>query len=194
MNLPNKISLARICMIPVFMLLITPLPYWLINVWSVFKDANDFINGYGIYIAAGVFFLASVTDSIDGYLARKHNQITNLGIFLDPIADKLLVTASLIALCCRGLISSWIAVIIIGREFIVTGLRLVAAGEGKVISAARSGKLKMVIQITVLLITLIINSQGNLWVIICQWIMIAVTIYSGLDYFIKNRHILKGIK
>ncbi len=195
MNLPNKISIARIIMVPLFMFAITPFPGWFVDLnqggWAL--AANNFINTYGIYVAAGIFIIASITDGIDGYLARKYNQITSLGIFLDPIADKLLITASLIALCDRGLLSAWTVVIIISREFLVTGLRLVAAGKGKVIAAGMSGKIKMVLQIIVVFIALIVNDPANIIVRVLLLLMVIITIYSGFDYFIKNKDVLQDI-
>ena len=136
MNLPNKITMTRIFLIPLFMIFIIPLPTFIIDnsfinsIIPSIQDFNNFINNYGHYLGAIIFIVAATTDSIDGYFARKTNKITKLGIFLDPIADKLMITAALIALCQRNQISGWAAMIIIGREFIVTGLRLVAASDG----------------------------------------------------------------
>jgi len=136
MNLPNKITISRILLVPIFMIvLFLPIPY-----------AN--------LIAALIFIIAAATDGIDGHIARSTNQVTNFGKFLDPLADKLLVTSALIALVGQGKLPSWVAIIIIAREFIVTGLRLIAVNEGKVIAAGMSGKIKTVTQIiaTVLLL------------------------------------------
>jgi CDP-diacylglycerol--glycerol-3-phosphate 3-phosphatidyltransferase len=195
MNLPNKISISRIIMVPLFMLAITPLPGWFVDLnhggWTL--TANTFILKYGIYIAAGIFIVASATDGLDGYLARKYNQITSLGIFLDPIADKLLITASLLALSGRGLLSAWTVIIIVSREFLVTGLRLVAATKGKVISSGIFGKVKMVFQIVAIFGALIVNDPANLIVRVLLFLMVVITIYSGIDYFVKNRDVLKDI-
>lgn len=136
MNLPNKITISRILLVPIFMIvLFLPIPY-----------AN--------LIAALIFVIAAATDGIDGHIARSTNQVTNFGKFLDPLADKLLVTSALIALVGQMKLPSWVAIIIIAREFIVTGLRLIAVNEGKVIAAGMSGKIKTVTQIiaTVLLL------------------------------------------
>lgn len=136
MNVPNKITISRILLVPIFMIvLFLPIPY-----------AN--------LIAALIFVIAAVTDGIDGHIARSTNQVTNFGKFLDPLADKLLVTSALIALVGQSKLPSWVAIIIIAREFIVTGLRLIAVNEGKVIAAGMSGKIKTVTQIiaTVLLL------------------------------------------
>lgn len=197
MNLPNKITITRIFLIPLFMIFIIPLPTFLIE--SVFmnsvipnlKDFNDLINNYGHYFGAVIFIIAATTDSIDGYLARKTNQITKLGIFLDPIADKLMITAALIALCQRNQISGWAAMIIIGREFIVTGLRLVAAGEGIIISAGKWGKIKMIIQVIAVSLALLDNFPFKYFTTIpvdkiSIFIAVIVTIYSGYDYIKRN--------
>jgi CDP-diacylglycerol--glycerol-3-phosphate 3-phosphatidyltransferase len=122
MNLPNRITLARIVLVPIFLLILS------VKI------------KYGHFLAAAVFILAASTDGLDGYLARKRNQVTKLGKFMDPLADKLLVSAALISLVELGKISAWVAFIIIGREFAVTGLRSIAAAEGVVISASRLGK------------------------------------------------------
>lgn len=136
MNLPNKITVSRILLVPIFMIvLFLPITY-----------AN--------LIAALIFVIAAATDGIDGHIARSTNQVTNFGKFLDPLADKLLVTSALIALVGQLKLPSWVAIVIIAREFIVTGLRLIAVNEGKVIAAGMSGKIKTVTQIiaTVLLL------------------------------------------
>lgn len=143
MNLPNKITVSRILLVPIFMIILfLPIPH-----------AN--------LIAALIFVIAAATDGIDGHIARSTNTVTNFGKFLDPLADKLLVTSALIALVGQLKLPSWIAIIIIAREFIVTGLRLIAVNEGKVIAAGMSGKIKTVTQIiaTVLLLidTTILN-------------------------------------
>jgi len=146
MNLPNKLTLSRIILVPVFMLLIIPIPEWIVNsnflafAHSQLENVNFFIKNYGNYMAAVLFFIAASTDGLDGYIARKRKQVTNFGKFWTHIADKLLVTAALVALVERGDLSSWAAIVIIAREFIITGLRLVAAGEGIVIAASKWGK------------------------------------------------------
>lgn len=136
MNLPNKITISRILLVPIFMIvLFLPIPY-------------------ADLIAALIFVIAAATDGIDGHIARSTNQVTNFGKFLDPLADKLLVTSALIALVGQQKLPSWVAIVIIAREFIVTGFRLIAVNEGKVIAAGMSGKIKTVTQIiaTVLLL------------------------------------------
>ena len=122
MNLPNKLTISRILLVPVFLLIIVPIPEWIINSSLLsfmsfqLEAVNNFIINYGNYIATFLFFVAASTDGLDGYIARKRKQVTRFGKFLDPIADKLLVAAALIALVERNELSSWVAVIIIGRS------------------------------------------------------------------------------
>lgn len=197
MNLPNKITLSRIFIVPIFMLFVIPFPDWVLqsNYLKLFNPqlvaVNDFIINYGNYIAAAIFIIASSTDGVDGYIARKRKQVTRFGKFLDPIADKLLVTAALIALVQRNDLTGWAAMIIIGRELIVTGLRLVAAGEGIVIAASNLGKLKTVTQIIAIVATLLKNFPINQFSSFqldryTMLIAVLITIYSGYDYLAKN--------
>jgi CDP-diacylglycerol---glycerol-3-phosphate 3-phosphatidyltransferase len=202
MNLPNKITLSRIFIVPVFMLFIIPLPNTILEsgllqfIKPQMLSINDFIIHYGNYIAAAIFILAASTDGVDGYLARKKQMVTNLGKFLDPIADKLLVAAALIALVQRNDITGWAAMFILSREFAVTGLRLVAAGEGIVISASNLGKLKTVTQIVAIAATLLKNFPLNLVVSFpfdkyAMLLAVVITLYSGYDYFARNFKVLK---
>ncbi len=177
MNLANKITLARIFLVPVFMLvLLNRIPF-------------------GEYIAAFIFVLAASTDGLDGYIARSRKQITKLGKFMDPLADKLLVSAALISLVQLFKIPAWIAVVIISREFAVSGLRSVAAAEGIVIAASKYGKIKTVLQIiaivAILLDDLIISIIGFSIGMPLLYLALIATIISGLDYFIKGRRLLK---
>ncbi|MDA8211722.1 MAG: CDP-diacylglycerol--glycerol-3-phosphate 3-phosphatidyltransferase [Clostridia bacterium] len=181
MNLANRLTLARIFLVPIFMMiLISKIPY-------------------GKFIAAAVFILAASTDGLDGYVARKKNQITRLGKFMDPLADKLLVSAALISLVELREIPAWVAVIIIGREFAVTGLRAIAAAEGVVIAASKLGKYKTVSQIVAIAALFLENYPFSLWKIpfgnIAMAVAVIFTIWSGVDYFLKTKHILRvGIK
>lgn len=143
MNLANKITIARMLLIPLFILFFAEYPLWLTENSRFF----GFIHVYGTYIALGVFILASATDKLDGYIARKYNQITNLGKLLDPLADKLLISVALIMMVQSGMVATWIAVAIIAREFVITGLRMVASEQGIALSADSLGKLKMVLQV-----------------------------------------------
>lgn len=201
MNLPNKITLSRIFLVPVFMLFIIPFPSWVLES-GFLKFANpqltaidEFIRLYGNYAAAVLFIIAASTDGVDGYIARKRKQVTRFGIFLDPIADKLLVTAALIALVERNEVTGWAAMIIIARELIVTGLRLVAAGEGVVIAASNWGKIKTITQIVAIAASLLKNFPFNLVTDFPfdRYAMLAavlVTIYSGYDYLAKNAKVI----
>lgn len=145
-------------------------------------------------IATLIFTIAAVTDGLDGYIARKKKMITNFGKFLDPLADKLLVSAVLISLVELQRLSAWVAIVIISREFAVTGLRLVAAAEGIVIAASCLGKLKTVLQI-IGLIALMLNNFPFSYISfpfdqIMIYLAVVVTIFSGIDYFVKNKHVI----
>ena len=171
MNIPNYLTVFRIILIPVFIVLM------LIDV------------PYGHYFAALVFVVAALTDSLDGYLARKWKQITKLGIILDPLADKLLVTSALVILVELGKIPGWITIIIIGREFAVTGLRSVKAEEGVIIPASKWGKWKTVTQIGAVLVVILeevylpyINLPLGLW---AMYLATVITIISGAEYFYR---------
>lgn len=179
MNLANRITLARIFLVPVFLVIVLlRLPY-------------------GDFIAAGIFVLAASTDSLDGYIARSRNQITNFGKFLDPIADKLLVTAALVLLVEMGRLPSWVAVLIIGREFVVTGLRVVAASEGIVIAASNLGKLKTVTQIVAIVAILVRDYPFSLWHIpvgaMAMTLAVIATVWSGADYIYKAKDLIKPV-
>ena len=206
MNLPNKITLSRIFLVPVFMLFVIPFPNWVLQssylkfIQSDLINLNRFILNYGNYIAAVIFVIAAVTDGVDGFIARKRKEETRFGKFLDPIADKLLITAALIALVqsydvTGNGVSGWAAMIIIGREFIVTGLRLVAAGEGVVISASNLGKLKTITQMIAIVASLTNNYPLAYWCDFqfdrfAMFVAVVVTIYSGYDYIRKNIDLL----
>ncbi|GAB6988986.1 CDP-diacylglycerol--glycerol-3-phosphate 3-phosphatidyltransferase [Paenibacillus pini] len=190
MNLPNRITIARICLIPIMMVFLLvdfsfyPEPL----VWGSYELP------YNQLIAAVIFIVAASTDGIDGYLARKNNMVTNLGKLLDPLADKLLVAAILISLVEMGKCDSWIAVIIISREFAVTGLRQVALLDGAVVAASYWGKVKTVVQIVAIVAMLINNFPfvfaGIPFDSIATWAAALITLYSGIDYFVKNRKLL----
>ncbi|GIO66900.1 CDP-diacylglycerol--glycerol-3-phosphate 3-phosphatidyltransferase [Paenibacillus sp. JTLBN-2024] len=191
MNLPNRITIARICLIPIMMVFLLvdfsfyPKPL----VWNSYELPLNQL------VAAFIFVLAASTDGIDGYLARKNNMVTNLGKLLDPLADKLLVAAVLISLVEMGKCDSWIAVVIISREFAVTGLRQIALLDGSVVAASKWGKAKTVVQIVAIILMLINNFPFELIGIpldtIATWAAALITIYSGIDYFVKNKHLLR---
>lgn len=197
MNLPNRLTILRIILVPFVLLFMLPLEFLGDNPW------NSFITSYGIIIAIFLFTIASVTDTMDGQIARKRGIVTNMGKFLDPIADKMLVTSVLIALVDLGRISSWVAIIIICREFIVTGIRLLAADKNVVIAASYIGKIKTVVQITAIILIMI---SLQLTVFLPDWsglkfvnitadivmaIAVIITLISGYDYLKKNLHFIK---
>ncbi len=175
MNLANKITIARIFSIPIFMVfLLVKVPY-------------------GNNIAALIFIIAALTDSLDGYIARSRNQVTKFGKFMDPLADKLLVSAALISLVELDKVSAWIAIIIIAREFAITGLRVLAASEGITIAASWWGKIKTITQIIAITSILLNNYPFNLinfpFDRITLILAVIFTIISGVDYIYMNKSI-----
>ncbi|WP_010649206.1 CDP-diacylglycerol--glycerol-3-phosphate 3-phosphatidyltransferase [Oceanobacillus massiliensis] len=192
MNLPNKLTLSRIFMIPVFIILLS-VPFEF-GSWDI--GAAELPVAH--FIAALLFIVAAGTDWVDGYYARKYNLVTNLGKFMDPLADKLLVSAALILLIEMGLAPAWVVIIIISREFAVTGLRLVAAGEGIVLAAGQMGKLKTATQMIAIAVLLLHNFPFSFidfpFGIIILYIALFFTIVSGVDYFVKNWHVMKDSK
>jgi len=181
MTTANKITILRVLMIPLFLI-------------AMFLRAD-----YAQLVALIIFILASITDSIDGYVARKYNQSTNFGKFMDPLADKLLVTAAILIFVERGQMPSWAAMIIIAREFAVTGLRLVAAADGLVIAAATSGKIKTAVSIVAICIMLTPFHSRQLFGTVtvdvaCYTLIILVTVWSGVEYFVRNGKILNMSK
>ncbi|MFP3391143.1 CDP-diacylglycerol--glycerol-3-phosphate 3-phosphatidyltransferase [Brevibacillus sp. SIMBA_040] len=189
MNLANRITLARIFLVPVVMFFL--LVKYNIGTFSI----GSLTMTYNELIAALVFILAASTDGLDGYIARKRKIVTNLGKFLDPLADKLLISAALISLVEMQRLEAWIAIVIISREFAVTGLRLVAAAEGQVIAASALGKLKTWVQIVAVTAVMIRNFPFAFFGIpfdeVAIWAMVLITIYSGYDYFSKNRNVIQ---
>lgn len=188
LNLPNKITLSRVILIPIFMIfMLAPLPF---GELILFKQSIPIHH----FIGALIFIFASITDWVDGYLARKLNLVTNLGKFLDPLADKLLVTAALISLVQLDFAPAWIVIIILSREFAVTGIRLVAAAEGEVIAASNIAKWKTTFQIIAIAALLLYNIPFSLIAFpfdqVMLWIALILTILSGVDYFWKNKDIL----
>jgi CDP-diacylglycerol---glycerol-3-phosphate 3-phosphatidyltransferase len=187
MNLPNRITVARIALIPVIMVFLQVKTFPVIHI-------DNFTITYTQIMATLVFIIAASTDGIDGYIARKRKLVTNLGKLLDPLADKLLVTAVLIYLVELGKIEAWIVIVIIGREFAVTGLRQIALLEGIVMAASKLGKWKTGIQITAIIALLINNFPFNFlnipFDVISSWAAVVITLYSGVDYFVKNKHVI----
>ncbi|MBR5236005.1 MAG: CDP-diacylglycerol--glycerol-3-phosphate 3-phosphatidyltransferase [Clostridia bacterium] len=171
MNTPNKLTLLRTIMVPVFMIFV---------LYSQIPG--------GRYLGAIVFVLASLTDWLDGYLARKNQQVTNFGKIMDPLADKMLVTAALVCLSTEGIVSPWVTMIILAREFIVSGIRMAAAAEGNVIAASWWGKAKTVWQFIALTVALVFGQ--NILIDVCIWLAAVLTIVSGVDYVVKNARYL----
>ncbi|WP_243296486.1 CDP-diacylglycerol--glycerol-3-phosphate 3-phosphatidyltransferase [Bacillus litorisediminis] len=192
MNLPNKITVSRIFLIPIFMIVM-----YMGNSWGTYH-LGEVELPVSHFVGALIFILASTTDWVDGYYARKLNLVTNLGKFLDPLADKLLVSAALIILVELGYAPSWIVIVIISREFAVTGLRLVLAGEGEVVAANMLGKIKTWTQI-IAISALLLHNLPFEWIhipfaTIALWVALFFTIWSGWDYFYKNRYVLLNSK
>lgn len=180
MNLPNKLTIFRVMLIPFFV------------VFLLLDPDNQTFR----YIADAIFIVASLTDMLDGKIARKYNLVTNFGKFMDPLADKLLVCSAMICLIATGQLAAWIVIIIIAREFIISGFRLVASDNGIVIAASYWGKFKTVFQM-LMIIVLILNINHPVMVILGQiliYIALALTVISLLDYVIKNRDVLKEQK
>lgn len=176
MNMPNKLTCVRIIMIPFF----------------VFFMLADVAGSAGKWIALGIFVVASLTDTLDGYLARRDNLVTNFGKFMDPLADKLLVCSALICFVETGKLSSWIVIIIISREFIISGFRLIASDNGIVIAASYWGKFKTITQM-VMTILLIADLGGAFFILETVFIYLSLflTVVSLLDYLMKNKQVLK---
>lgn len=180
MNLPNKLTIFRVMLIPFF----------------VFFILTDYAGAASKWIALGIFVIASLTDMLDGHIARKRNLITNFGKFMDPIADKLLVCSALICLVDVGRIYSWIVIVIIAREFVISGFRLIASDQGVVLAASYWGKFKTTFQMVMICLMIADIPNQVLAVItdVVMWAAIALTVISLIDYLWKNRNILSGQK
>jgi CDP-diacylglycerol--glycerol-3-phosphate 3-phosphatidyltransferase len=189
-NLANKITLVRIFLVPIIMVLL------LINVdlKPLTISGSDFSITWNQILAAIVFIVAASTDGLDGYIARKNKIVTNLGKLLDPLADKLLVAAVLISLVEMDKLDAWIAIVIISREFAVTGLRQIALLEGSVLAASTWGKWKTAVQITMIIALLLNNFPFAFFDIpfdlISSYGAALITVYSGIDYFVKNKNLI----
>ena len=173
MTTASKITLVRVVLIPVFMVLL------------LCSGGNDALR----WAVLGVFVVASISDFVDGYIARHYNQVTDFGKFLDPLADKLLVTACMMIFVGQGRMASWIVFIVIAREFAVTGLRLVAVGNGRVIAAAWSGKIKTSCTMVGLILMMAVTGSDTLDLVV-SIVILVTTVYSGVEYFCKNWDVL----
>lgn len=175
MNLPNKITMLRIVLIPFF----------------VFFMLTEFVP-YSKYIAAAVFMIASLTDTLDGYLARKYQLVSNFGKFMDPLADKLLVCSAMICLIETGQLAAWIVIVIISREFIISGFRLVASDNGVVIAASYWGKFKTTFQMLMIIVLILDIDLAFFEVlgVILTYVALGLTIISLIDYIVKNKQVL----
>lgn len=174
MNLPNKLTIFRVILIPFFVVLL------------LFD-----LTAYDKWIALGIFIVASLTDFLDGYIARKYNLVTNFGKFMDPLADKLLVCSAMICLVELARIPAWVVIVIIAREFIISGFRLVASDNGVVIAASYWGKFKTTFQI--LMICLMIADLKPLAIVtqVVMWVALALTVISLVDYLVKNKSVMQ---
>ena len=175
MNLPNKLTVLRVLMIPFFVVFML----------------TDLGGEYGKYIALAIFVIASLTDLLDGKIARKRNLVTNFGKFMDPLADKLLVCSALICLVEMNRLAAWMVIVIIAREFIISGFRLIASDNGVVIAASYWGKFKTTFQM-IMIILLILDLGGSFAVVetVVTWIALMLTVVSLIDYLVKNKGIL----
>ena len=177
MNLPNKLTLFRVVLIPFFVL------FMLVDIIA-----------YDKWIALVIFIIASLTDLLDGKIARKYNLVTNFGKFMDPLADKLLVCSALICLVALAKIPAWIVIIIIAREFIISGFRLIASDNGVVIAASYWGKFKTTFQMVMICLMIADIEAISLITTIIMWIALILTVVSLVDYLIKNKDVMKDTK
>lgn len=184
MNLPNKLTVLRIILVPVLMAFMLAIPK----------------NAAFVTVSLLVFVIASITDTLDGYVARKHNLITNFGKLMDPLADKMLTTAAYLGLLTMGRASCWAVMLILTREFIVSGVRLVAAGDGKVIAASVWGKAKTIFQMVSIIAAFLVmypicpDETGIFLTNILVWISAVITVISGADYVIKNKEVFEDAR
>ena len=179
MNLPNKLTILRVIMIPFF-------------VAALMVDGGT--NQTMRYVAAAIFIIASLTDMLDGKIARKYNLVTNFGKFMDPLADKLLVCSALICMIELGQLPAWMVIIIISREFIISGFRLVAADNGVVIAASYWGKFKTTFQMVMICLMIANFPQLQILTDIIMWIALILTVVSLIDYLVKNKDVMKDTK
>jgi CDP-diacylglycerol---glycerol-3-phosphate 3-phosphatidyltransferase len=175
LNLPNALTVVRILLVPVLVVALT-------------VETRG-----GSVIAAGVFALAALTDGLDGYIARSRQAVTTFGKVMDPVADKLLIAAALIALVSLNRLAPWVAMVIIAREFAVSGLRIAAGQQGIVIPASLLGKLKTIVQVVAVLALIAASDPDDAWVQVMVYAMVLVTVASGADYFLNFRRRLERV-
>lgn len=175
MNLPNKLTLLRVILIPFF-------------VAALLWDGGQ--NQTYRYVAVAIFIVASLTDLLDGKIARKYNLVTNFGKFMDPLADKLLVCSALICMIQLGQLPAWMVIIIISREFIISGFRLVASDNGVVIAASYWGKFKTTFQMISIILLILRIPALSLLTTVCVWAALILTVVSLVDYIVKNHKVL----
>lgn len=179
MNLANKLTMLRVVMIPVFLVVLL----------------SPFVaSPYNRYIAVAIFVVASLTDFLDGYIARSRNMVSNFGKFMDPLADKLLVSAALISMVTLKDLQAWVVILIISREFIITGFRTLAAEANIIMAASIYGKIKTTVQM-IMIIVLLFNFQGQVANFVENTLIVLAvifTILSAVDYIVKNKQVLKG--
>ena len=177
MNLPNKLTMFRVILIPFFVV------FLLVDITPVDK-----------WIALAIFIIASLTDMLDGKIARKYNLVTNFGKFMDPLADKLLVCSALVCLVAVDRIPAWMVIVIIAREFIISGFRLVASDNGVVIAASYWGKFKPTFQIIMICLMIADLAALQLLTAIVTWVAVILTVVSLVDYLVKNKEVMKDTK
>ena len=177
MNLPNKLTMFRVILIPFFV------AFLLVDITTADK-----------WIALAIFIVASLTDLLDGKIARKYNLVTNFGKFMDPLADKLLVCSALICLVALEKIPAWMVIVIIAREFIISGFRLVASDNGVVIAASYWGKFKTTFQMVMICLMIADIPSLHLLTEIVTWVAVILTVVSLVDYLVKNKDVMKETK
>ena len=177
MNLPNKLTMFRVILIPFFVV------FMLVD-----------ITLYDKWIALGIFIIASLTDLLDGKIARKYNLVTNFGKFMDPLADKLLVCSALICLVALNKIPAWMVIVIIAREFIISGFRLIASDSGVVIAASYWGKFKTTFQMIMICLMIADITAISVLTTVVMWVAVVLTVVSLIDYLVKNKDVMKDTK
>lgn len=177
MNLPNKLTLMRVVLIPIFLLVLFLMQ-----------------EPYNRYIATAIFVVASVTDFLDGYIARKYHMVSNFGKFMDPLADKLLVMAALVSMVAMKDLPAWVVIVILAREFAITGFRTLAMEANIVMAASWWGKIKTTTQMIMIILVLLQLPFAFMPVVenVLVWLAVFFTVVSGVDYIVKNKQVLKG--